>query len=119
MSDLIVIDIKEDGVVEGLHFDEFDLKFLGRKKVRRASEIFHDEATDRWDVLLPGQIVPYPGARGFGSYNEARDFEVVWLQTCRIMRVEGLSAQGETICRSLRSDWKATEAAHGAAGQDL
>jgi len=82
----IVIDFNDTGTVEGLHHDEFDLKFLGRKIVGRASEIFHDADSDTWYVLLPHQVEmgdSYSAARGFVSYDQARRFEVVWLNECR------------------------------------
>jgi hypothetical protein len=83
-----------EGVVSGLHFDTFDLGFLGKKQVQRASEIMFNDATQLWDVLLPGQATPHADACGFASYNVARLFEVEWLQSCASKQVNPLSAAG-------------------------
>ena len=76
MNKEIVIDCKNDGTVSGMHFDEFDLGFLGKKTVRRASEIIHNPETDLWDILLPTQITPPSSGRRF-SLMELAPFTAV------------------------------------------
>lgn len=100
----IVIDILNTGVVESLHFDKFDLGFLGRKEIRRASEILWDEDRQEWYLKLPGQEVETLSdlQRGFASYEVARDVEVDWLQECRMKAVQPLSANGLAVLESVR-----------------
>lgn len=98
----IVIDCKSDGVVEGMHFDEFDLNFLGKKSVSRASEIFHNEETDMWDVLLPDQAEPHSICKGFSGYDVARKFEVEWLQECRKRGTDPASYDGAVVAMEVR-----------------
>jgi hypothetical protein len=103
MSNFIVVDIQPDGRVEGLHFDDFDLGFLGRKEVTRASEIVHNSETQLWDVVLPGATEPHMAAAGFDSYNKAREFEVLWLQHCRMAEADPYSEDGAVIASIART----------------
>jgi hypothetical protein len=103
MNKEIVIDCNPNGAVEAMHFDEFDLRFLGAKRVERASEIFHNKATDEWDILLPGQDAPYFVAMGFKGYDVARRFEVHWLQECRKRGVEPDTEAGCQVAMELRN----------------
>ena len=98
-----MIDCKNDGTVEGLHFDQFDLGFLGPKTVTRASEIVYNEATQLWDVVLPGQSKAFNAVTGFSGYDIARRFEVEWLQGCRKEGIPPISVPGEFIAIMIRS----------------
>ena len=101
--DELVIDIGAQGKVEALHFDEFDLGFLGEKKISRASEIHFNEDTQLWDIILPGLSKPNTMAvQGFKSYNIARGFEVEWLQGCRKAQVSAYDRPGCCIAHDLR-----------------
>lgn len=97
-----VVQVSAAGVLNGLHFDDFDLGQFGKKSVARASEIFFNEDSQLWDIQLPYQDKPFPEARGFGSYDEARRFEVEWLQECMIRGVDADSRPGAAVCRILR-----------------
>jgi hypothetical protein len=97
----IVIDVTDQGV-ESMHFDRFNLGFLGKMHISRASEIFFNEDSQEWDIRLPRQIIPYPCAMGFKNYEDARDFEIEWLQMCRKHSVNPLSEAGEGICSAIR-----------------
>lgn len=107
MSKEIVIDCNSNGTVEGLHFDAFDLGFLGRKHVERASEIFHNAETDLWDILLPSQGRAYPEVQGFSGYDTARRFEVLWLQDCRKLSIDPIADEdmARVRARLLRADF--------------
>ena len=99
----IVIDINPVGKTEAMHFDDFDLEFLGAKHISRASEIFHNEGTQKWDIILPGTIAPVCEAvQGFKGYDVARNFEVSWLQACRKSRVQPTDEDGISIAKNLR-----------------
>lgn len=93
----IVIDITQQGEAEALHMDEFDLFFLGKAKVTRASHIIFDVFSQSWFILLPDQEEPFDVLTGFKKYGEARDFEVDWLQECRKQGINPLSKEGEQI----------------------
>ena len=97
MSKEIVIDCKNDGTVYAMHFDQFDLGFLGRKTVTRASEIFYNDDTELWDILLPDQETPHSACQGFSGYDVARKFEVKWLQECRKREVDPASIDGGVV----------------------
>lgn len=100
----IVVDFSDKGSVAGMHFDDFDLGFLGRKHVTRASEIFHNSETQLWDVILPGhESVACTHASGFSTYNAAREFEVLWLQNCRMDSVAPDSDAGISIAAIART----------------
>ena len=104
MNKEIVIDFANNGTVESMHFDEFPLGFLGKATVERASEIFFNEDTQLWDILLPGQEAPCVNAAGFAGYDVARRFEVEWLQECRKARVPPTTEFGMVLCHELRND---------------
>jgi hypothetical protein len=102
----IVFSIDETGVVEGLHRDEFPLDFLGRQKIERASDIRFNEATQLWDIWIPitkGMDLCLDAAAGFKRYDEARDFEVRWLNACRAANVDPVLEEAEEICKRLRA----------------
>lgn len=100
----MLINVDSNGSVSGLHFDAFDLGFLGMKRVRRASEIFFNEQTQLWDVLIPGQQEVYPSAAGFACYEDARDFEIEWLQLCARKQVSPLDPGGAKAARVVRGE---------------
>lgn len=103
----LVIDILKNGKVEALHMDEFDLGFLGDKKISRASEIKFNSETQRWDIILPDRVVPEsPDVTGFSAYDEARLFEVLWLQGCRKAGVKPYVAEGWNIASNIRNAGK-------------
>lgn len=84
----IVIRIDAVGTVHGLHYDNFDLGFLGPKQIERASEILFDDDSQTFYVLLPGFTVPTGHSlRGFPKYDMARSFEVFLLENAAYNRV--------------------------------
>lgn len=92
----IVIDIGPDGAATGLHFDEFPLNILGDMEIKRASSIVWDESNQLWTVVLADREerdMPDP-CFGWHRYDDARDFEVKWLQECMKAEVKPLSKEG-------------------------
>jgi len=105
LSEALVISVTPDGAVESLHKDQFDLGFLGDKKVCRATEITFNDATQKWDIVLMSPTgVPQPahtmhtGQLGFSSYDQARKVEVSWLNRCRLASVNPLSNGESIVC---------------------
>ena len=99
----IVINIGPDGSASGLHFDEFDLGFLGKKEISRASEIFFNDMTQKWDVVLPGNSNPVSDdAKGFATYEAARHFEVDWLQGCMKIGAKPDDPEGIKMAETVR-----------------
>ena len=98
----IVINIENTGKTSGLHFDNFPMSFLGKMQIGRASEIFFDEDNQNWQVILPGDDHAVTPAKGFDSYDEARQFEVNWLQGCMKADVHPTSNAGLRIAAGLR-----------------
>lgn len=123
----IVISISPSGGVSALHMDEFPLSFLGRMEVNRASTIDFNQETQRFDInlkdatkyehknALPHWFVvrylpdgrknctPYPAsACGFEGYDEARAYEVAWIQQCVLIGVDPLDRAGIEVIDSLR-----------------
>lgn len=98
MAQTKVFTIQPDGTASGLHYDEFDLGFLGKKEIGRASEILFDEDKQTFYVELPQlqcRFAPvYRDPRrpwfleGFPGYDQARKFEVMILETCAWSMVE-------------------------------
>jgi hypothetical protein len=85
-ADYMVIDFTADGGAEAMHRDGFDLGFLGKQKIERASDIRFDEDKQSWAIWLNtpnGYILP-DNASGFATYETARKTEVCWLEYCRL-----------------------------------
>ncbi len=87
MSFELVLNFTPDGAVDAMHMDRFDLSFLGKKHVQRATEIKFDDESQLWGLHLPRAhsegYFPVTTGQGFDSYETARDFEVAWLNVCR------------------------------------
>lgn len=97
-----VVSVTPEGGLKGLHFDDFDLGQFGNKTVTRASEIFFNDMTQKWGVLLPDQHHPFLSASGFTSYEVARNFEVIWLQECTMRDIKANSNLGEEVAGEIR-----------------
>lgn len=99
MTKEILIDIGADATVNALHFDELPLDFLGKMRVRRATEIKYDETNGYWTIVPPGNDIGQSSIdiQGFTSYGAARDFEVAWVQECMSQSVKHFTSQGYKI----------------------
>lgn len=107
----IVIDIDPEGVVKGMHRDEFNLGFLGKQKIVRASEIKFSTDSQKWEIFIPlpvgGDELLVKECGQFDSYNVARNFEVLWMNECRLAGVEPYSEAGRAVAFGLRDQWDA------------
>lgn len=101
----LVIDITSGGKVEAMNVDKFSLRFLGAMKIARATEIMFDESSQSWYITDPDKTVDTIGGplSGFSDYDEARGFEVEWMNECRLQQLEPFSEEGYTLAYGLRS----------------
>lgn len=92
---MMVIDISATGEVAAMHRDQFSLGFLGDQEIERASDIKFNSATQRWAIHLKqgdGFVEnPPEWLSGFAQYDEARKFEVKFLETCRMLSIDPLA----------------------------
>ena len=109
MYSSFVIDVDPHGGVEAMDLDAMPLSFLGRRAVRRATEIRFDEDRQQWDIHLcvyeGDQLVGYSqplSAKGFHQYDEARRVEVSWLNLCRLLSVDPTSPWGDELLGIVR-----------------
>ncbi len=106
-TNFMVISFDQTGEVNAMHRDQFDLGFLGNQKIERASDIRFDEDSQLWDIWLlegPGARLPRitSAARGFNTYEQARDVEVAWLEGVALLGVEAISDRGIQLLRDIR-----------------
>ncbi len=103
----LAIAFSPDGTVEAMHMDGFDLGFLGDKRITRATEIKFNEKDQSWGLHLPVDEmpcwVPVLMGQGFATYERARQFEVHWLNVCRIKAIDPDSGTGEQVLQHIRS----------------
>lgn len=93
----LVIEIGSEGTVKAMHSDAFDLGFLGRKEVRRQTEIKFNADSQKWDIHYlkeDGTEVRHENLDEFGGYEEARQFEVLWVNLCRFHDIEPEGEEG-------------------------
>lgn len=106
MAEDLVIAISPEGRVDALHMDGFDLSFLGKMKVRRQTDIRFCDSTQLWDIHYiaeDGSETATPALQGFGTYEEARRFEVSWINSCRVAFLVADSAPGLDMASRLRA----------------
>lgn len=88
----LVLTFAPTGEVEGLHVDHFDLGFLGKKEIRRATEILFRDKEQDWEIVVLDEwgfrLSGWPEQKGFATYDQARQVEVAWLNLCRLNEVE-------------------------------
>jgi hypothetical protein len=91
-----VVDISPSGSVRYLEKPQFDLSVLGDRRIKRATDITFEEATQKWDVVLCGrESSPHPiHSMGFDDYETARQFEVKWLNFCMLSQCDPLDHVG-------------------------
>lgn len=103
----LVIDFKPTGRVQALHMDAFDLGFLGKKETYRQTDIVFDSDSQLWNLEYfvngnPSNRYFADELQGFATYDEAREYEVRWLNNCRLINVEPASNQGMRIMAGIR-----------------
>lgn len=105
MDKELVIAISPSGKVEAMHQDGFDLAFLGDRSIRRQTEIKFNLESQRWDITYldaeEGQHL-HPSLSGFAGYDEARGYEVRWINQCRLDGIDPMSDRGLFLMQSMR-----------------
>lgn len=106
-QDSLVITFDEQGGAESLHIDQFDLGFLGKKQIVRATDIMHDGESDTWTIYLldaEGQNprLAWAGCSGMPTYETARNVEVAWLNLCRANDADPRSDEGHVYLNQAR-----------------
>jgi hypothetical protein len=105
-EDALVITFDPSGQVESLHIDQFDLGFLGKKSIQRATDIVYDEAKETWGIYLLDdeghRKPPVHGSSGFATYETARKVEVGWLNLCRLNDIDPVSDYGHVLLNQAR-----------------
>lgn len=98
MKQTMVISITTTGRVGSMHFDNFNLAFLGDREIKRASDIVFSQQAGTWDIYMDDGTgaftVTSPQVSGFKDYEEARRFEVKWLNECRLREVAPTTSYG-------------------------
>lgn len=116
-ANFMVIDVAVDGAVHAMHRENvLTLGFLGKQSIRRASDLVFNEDTQQFDIHLAAGntfLPPVPEARGFPTYEAARQMEVRWLEMARLHGVPPASPEGRTLLSSLRAADAAKEPVHG------
>lgn len=104
-----VISFKPNGEVTALHNDNFDLSFLGRQQIKRATDIRFDGSTQTWGLWLPkpwphvgGEYYTFHGAGGFASYETARKAEVEWLNASAALGIDPAGESGVALLAEVR-----------------
>lgn len=107
----MVVDFNSDGSAEAMHRDQFDLGFLGKQEIQRASEIVFDPETQKWDITVtreqlgtPEAFFAYVRSKGYATYEEARTAEVTWFEDCRLLSLSPLSIKGASLIRRNNND---------------
>ncbi len=103
-TDFMVLTFNDQGEVEALHRDQFNLGFLGKQKIERASDIKFNEDTQAWTIWLLGKYGPMTNeaAEGFETYDQARDAEVAWLEYSAMNGFEPSSPLGIAALQAIR-----------------
>ena len=104
----IVLSIDGTGTVQGLYHDSFNPGFLGAQRVVRQTDILFHEPSQSWAIEYLREGAPAPcgsdALRGFATYEEARKFEVQWLNLCRLQGIgDPVSTIGLLAAESLRT----------------
>lgn len=109
-----IIEFAPSGAVFSLHQDGFNLGFLGPQKIERATDIQFNETRQNWDIyVLPqgetggGFHWTIPSLRAFTAYDEARRFEVAWINLCMIYSADWRAGdeRSRDIADDLRANW--------------
>lgn len=107
----MVIDILADGGMQAMHREDvLNIAKLGHATISRASDIVHNPDTQCFDIHLAqgsGFAPPLPEATGFGSYEDARQMEVLWLEMARLHDVLPESDEGRKMLHHLRAAHRA------------
>lgn len=105
----LVLSISEEGKVESMYSDEFRLSFLGQETIRRQTDIVFDGTWSLVYLDAEEGRHPIPEAGSFDTYEEARRFEVLWLNDCRAKGYDPIGDKGRVDALLLREslEWLA------------
>lgn len=105
-QDALVITFDSEGSAESLHIDQFDLGFLGKKHITRATDITFDDDSQTWTIYLLTEgkdpVLAWAGCKGLPTYEVARSVEVAWLNLCRVNDASPKSGEGHTYLNQAR-----------------
>jgi hypothetical protein len=106
-QDAVVITFDAEGGAESLHIDKFDLGFLGKKHITRATDIRFDDEGQTWTIYLldkdgENPQLAWKGCAGLPTYEVARMVEVAWLNLCRANDADPKSGEGHTYLNQAR-----------------
>ena len=103
-----VISFSPTGEAQAMHNDKFDLSFLGRQSIERATEIKFFGVTQTWTITFPDDDGRHyrwtKECEGFPTYEGARKIEVAWLNECRAAGLEPMSKGGLQLLRGIRRE---------------
>lgn len=100
----LVISFGSGGQVASMHSDKFHLGFLGGVQVTRQSDILFNESSQLWGIHYIKEDKTLHTAeplQGFGTYESARQFEVRWLNDCRLVGVDPVGEAGLGLAATL------------------
>lgn len=108
MSEHHVMTIKSDGEISMLQSDKFDIRFLGKMVMERASNIVFDYDDQMYRILIAErEDEPHPDElRRFPLYEDAKSFEVMYLQSARMCNYDPLSPVMAALAPDIRAAWQ-------------
>lgn len=95
----LVINFKADGTIESLYTDSFNLSFLGKQHIERATDIRFNDSSQLWEIWSIKYFNYGPLTEGITTYELARAIEVSWLNRCRLLGVVPESPKGIEILK--------------------
>ena len=98
----LVYTIGTSGKTEGLYDDSIDLSAIGKQTITRATSIDHNPDTQKFDVVLLPQGQLFEPCKGFDKYSHGNQFEVEWLNKCRLAQVLPQSKLGQVMAEEAR-----------------
>lgn len=99
MEKEIVVSFYRGGSVEAMHDDDISLGFLGEQHVTRNCEIEFNKTEQVWQIRLVENETCFPFY--FKKYSDAREFEIDWLNRCRLDNIDHASTVGQMIMLGL------------------
>lgn len=109
MSEL-VIEFGQTGKATAMHMDGFDLGFLGDMDISRQTDILFHKYNQNWNIAYieeDGCRCSSPSIQGFDTYEHAREFEVLWLNECRLLGLVPTTPAGYLLAQDLREGYGA------------
>ena len=99
----LVYSIDTSGKTSGLYDDSIDLSSIGNQTITRATSIDHNPITQKFDVVLLPNEECFESCKGFDKYDHGNQFEVEWLNKCRIAQVKPDTVYGQHLAEEARA----------------